>query len=317
MSFTDLLDEHGIRYFTGNVPEAKGKARRGWVNFRCPFCGKEPYFGYNVARKYGNCWSCGRLDLIETLMALFSWPREAAQRIARDLPRQEGYFEKVRKCGTFQKPETFPLLQQQWHCEYLTGRHFTPAAIERLWGVEALCGKVLDEPWSRILRWRLWVPYYFQGQQVSWTTRSINGKEPRYYAARDEQSTLSVRDLLYGIDYVRNAVIIVEGPVDAWAIGPGGVAIGGLRTSPAQLEQLSRIPLRIVCFDAEEAAQRRAKRLLADLAPFEGKSYRVVLETAKDAAAADRREVRELRRLAFGEEKQGGLRSLSSPQAPQ
>jgi DNA primase len=95
---------------------------------------------------------------------------------------------------------------------------------------------------------------------------------------------------------VRHAVIVCEGPIDAWTIGPGAVATCGLGYTRSQLMELSQFPVRVVCFDREPAAQKRARRLARQLQVFPGETHVVELETGKDANECQRNEIMELRK---------------------
>jgi DNA primase len=173
---------------------------------------------------------------------------------------------------------------------YLRGRGFDPDSIASLWGVQA------TGPVGR-LSWRLWIPITLDGRVVSWTTRAIGeGVEPRYVSAAPEQEELNHKELLYGQDLVNQSVVIVEGPCDVWAVGPGAVAILGLMTTPKQIERLGRYPVRAICTDAEPAALRRAERLADVLQQFPGTTDVIELETGSDPAEAEVGEIDEIRR---------------------
>jgi hypothetical protein len=105
---------------------------------------------------------------------------------------------------------------------------------------------------------------------------------------------MSRKDLLYGEDYCRDAIVVTEGPTDAWRIGPGAVATFGLAYSRAQVLRISRYPLRVICFDSEPEAQRQARRMRDELTAFPGETVIVRLDS-KDAASAKPKEVRQLR----------------------
>lgn len=148
-----------------------------------------------------------------------------------------------------------------------------------------------------LLQWRILLPLFRKQQLVSWTSRAIGDRQPRYWSAPDEDSLVSVRDLLYGIWlHAGSSIIVCEGPLDAIAVGPGAVALMGLRVSTTQLAQLARVPRRFICFDNELMAQRRARKLVDWLSPFAGTTTNVVL-AAKDAAAAPVEELEKLRGL--------------------
>jgi len=81
--------------------------------------------------------------------------------------------------------------------------------------------------------------------------------------------------------------VICEGPVDAWALGPGGVATCGVGYTAAQRAAASRYPVRVACFDSEPDAQQRAEVLCAELSVMPGQTMLWRLESGKDAATAD------------------------------
>lgn len=287
MEFTELLTQFRVLHHASG-----SKTREGWVNFRCPFCGKDPYMGYNVRGRYVNCWSCGKHDLYHTIQLLTQALPADCHRFIAELPIWLSALEPLVPRGFIERPwGAGPLAYAYGHRDYLIKRGFDPDVISSLWDVEAIgqCGESL-------LRWRLFIPICLRGEIVSWTTRAVGNKEPRYLSAKDNQSAIPIEQLVYGIDYVRGTAIICEGPLDAWAIGPGAVALCGLRTSPSQLEQLSRIPRRVVCFDAEPVAQTRARKLMADLSVFDGETINLCLETGKDPAEASKEEIRLIRR---------------------
>jgi DNA primase len=151
------------------------------------------------------------------------------------------------------------------------------------------------------LPWSLFLPVSRHGQAVSWTTRAVGkGASRRYISADHSEEALPIKSLLYGEDYCRSAVIVVEGPMDAIRVGSGAVATFGLNVSPAQVARLAGFPLRAVCFDNEQRAQRVAERLCSDLSAFPGETVRVQLESGDDPGSADEEELDELRKMFLG-----------------
>jgi len=77
--------------------------------------------------------------------------------------------------------------------------------------------------------------------------------------------------MIYGIHCIpSDAVVIVEGAVDVWRLGPGAVASLGIGWKHQQIEQLRAFNRRYVMFDPEPAAQRRACEVAAHLGQFRG-----------------------------------------------
>jgi hypothetical protein len=59
--------------------------------------------------------------------------------------------------------------------------------------------------------------------------------------------------------------------------------------------QIGQIPFRVLCFDSEPDAQRRAHELARQLQAFPGETIVVKLETGKDPNSADPTEIKQLR----------------------
>lgn len=277
MQFKELLREYNIRY------ETEGKySRPGWIQFRCPFCmsGSDPhklYMGFNLQFGYCNCWRCGKHSIASVISELAGIPFYNAKQLTEGIEiEHRGPVEKLQ--GKLVLPKAIgPLLPV--HKKYLRGRGFDPAEIARLWNVGGI-------GLSSRFAWRLYIPIYLHGEQVSWTTRATREDGSRYISAGLAEESYPHKSLLYGEEYCRHAVIVHEGPTDVWATGPGAVATMGVLVSRSQVLRLSKYLTRVICFDNEPEAQRRARRLADLLTPFPGETYNVVLD-AKDAGSSD------------------------------
>jgi hypothetical protein len=286
MTVTDVLAELGVEYREGGT---HSHVTQGWVGVDCPGCspglGKFK-LGINLAWCYGSCWTCGHVHLVEALAASSGVPfgkvRSLLEGLVReDLPQHE------RPTGRLVLPKGVgPLLPV--HRKYLESRRLSPTVVENLWGVGGV-GLAVQ------LAWSLFIPVHHKGRVVSWTTRSVH-PSGGYRNAKPEQEERPAKSCLYGGDLARHTAVVVEGPVDAWAIGPGAVATLGVGYTKAQLLALSRFPVRVVCFDAETDARVRARQLAADLSAFPGVTHRTEFESGKDASRADQAEVNELRK---------------------
>lgn len=282
MELTDVLDEYHVPYHTSG-----SKTRPGWLNLRCTRCGKDPYLGYNLAGHYFSCWNCGYVPVWEAIGELTQLPGKHIMRIVQEL--KPGYcIVKQEHKGKLKIPTGINGLSE-YHRIYLKSRKLLPSRIVNQWEINGI-GQLGGQ-----LRWRIYIPIHLHGEVVSWTTRAIGRREPRYWSAKDEESNVPIDRLLYGVDHARTTAILCEGPVDVWAIGPGAVAVLGLQTTPARLEQLSRFSRRVICFDREPKAQERARQLQRNLSVFDGETINVVLESGKDPADADKSEIESLR----------------------
>jgi hypothetical protein len=287
MNIQDILDSLGIDY------KAHGEHHHttvGRIQTDCPRCTpdhKHYRLGWNLANGYASCWSCGHISIHWALYQLSGLHYEVINNLLRDITPNSKLDHAI---GRLEIPKGVgPLLKP--HIDYIKSRGFDPTEVQRVWGVQGI-GMTARLPW------RLFIPISHNGKTVSWTTRSIsNETEMRYIAAGAEQESMSRQDLLYGQEHARHAVVCCEGPIDVWRIGHGAVATLGTSYSKGQVNKLSRYLKRIIVFDAEDNAQRRARELCHELEAFSGKTMNVVLETGKDPAEAKQREINQIRRL--------------------
>lgn len=290
MTLVELLQDRGVKLFHHGE---SSKVTERYVGVECPFCGQGtgiPGLGISLVSGYASCWKCGSRPQAEILAALTRIPLGEAIQLTKGLKRPVGIPGRVK--GTLKLPNhRIPLQESPAHEKYLRRRGFDPDEVAKLWGVEALC---VHSQYP----WRLFIPARLDGEIVSWTTRRIGKVEySRYVNAPPPEEAYPLRHLLYGEEYARNATVVVEGPLDVWAIGPGAVATLGTGFTRSQLLKISRYPIRAVLFDSEPEAQKRAGDLCRFLEAFPGRTTRVQLETGKDPAESRIKEVRKVRRF--------------------
>ena len=292
MEFTELLQTHNIPYARGGDHR---HAREGWVQFDCPFCGvgtHKFHMGFSIDGGYVNCWRCGHHSVHNTIRHLLQLSYTQSRVVMRQIKFYDRPFpEQIKTAGgTLKVPNGVGELKKV-HRNYLRSRHFNPKEVFKLWELEGTTGFGVDPKYA----WRIMIPIFYKGDQVSWTTRALGSSRPRYLSASPDQEVLSHKELLYGEDYCRHSVVVVEGPTDVWRIGPGAVATFGTNFSRAQVLKLSKYPHRIVCFDNNGPAQKAAKDLFDLLTPFPGSTFNVVLDS-EDPGSASKKEVRRLKK---------------------
>lgn len=291
MNVTDLLDQHRIKWTAQHRD-----VRQGWVALLegCPWCGKrsgELYLSINLHSAIANCWRCGPHSLADVLSVCTRMPLRDAIEAARGVSRIAA---PERPTGTLKRPAGLTALAPA-HRRYLRQRGFDVDAVEQIWSLQAISIA------SR-LAWRVYIPIFDRnGFEVSWTTRAIGTKPPRYHTASPEEEATPAKSLLFGEQYCGRSIVVHEGPFDAIATGPGATATLGLGVTPEQISRLACYPIRAVCFDAEPEAQKRAAKLVAMLAPFPGETFRVELETGNDPASCEKSEIADLRAEFLGD----------------
>lgn len=286
MNIIDLLNEFRIDHRT----EGHEHCRSGWVQVDCPFCspGSGRFrLGINITYMYANCWTCGARSLQAVLKSMLGakWPD--AKGLVQGL-RPERREERPAHSGKYTEPKGVTGLLTP-HKVYLRRRGFDPTDLERLWHIRSI-GIAVE------LSWRIFIPIIRHGQAVSWTTRTIGkGAHGKYISAKPEQETVPHKHVLYGEDYCRHGIVVCEGPIDVWAVGPGAVATFGIDNLSEQVERISRYPVRAICYDNEKDAQRRAQELANRLSVLPGDTYNIVLDS-KDPGEAQQKEIRRIRK---------------------
>jgi len=280
-NLAELLEQHGA---TGRRVGEHHHARAGWVQYDCPHCspGSGAFrMGLRVAFGYFNCWLCGRVDTARTIALLTRCDLRTAIELSRSATRTSPVDVVLPGSGTYRPPTNQKRLRE--HAEYIRSRNIDPATAARVWNVSGT-GHDSDCPWRIVL------PIFRNDVAVSWTARSIGTSSLRYLSAPPDRESFPHRNWLYGLDFARGSVIVTEGPLDAMRIGPGAVATMGTSWNVAQLALIRRYPRRVVCFDNETDAQKRAVALCHELGVFPGTTTNLVLD-AKDAADASQHEI--------------------------
>ena len=297
MKLTDLLNELSIHYC---LPGQHHHVREGWVGVDCPWCptprgDKGKYrLGIEVSSGRTNCWTCGKHSLVSALHEIskvhFNQIKKLLEGVELRKLRPDDKF-RNQAAGKLLLPKGVGPLGNP-HMDYLRSRGFDPTTVEKLWDIGGI-------GLASKLQWRIFIPITLNDETISWTTRSISDQHRRrYVSASPAEELVHFKDSCYGIDLVRTTAIIVEGPTDVWRIGPGAVALYGLNFTPAQVDLLRRFPHKVVCFDNEYEAQKRARELCETLSLFPGKVTNVCLD-AEDPGSADVTEIKRLRKLVL------------------
>lgn len=286
MDIRDVLQQYSVP--TQEAPHRN--VRAGWIGVDCPSCspGQGKYrLGFELTTGRCTCWVCGLTNPAKALVELCSISLATAIEITKGTRQQWAPTETT--TGVLQLPKAGELLPA--HRNYLQGRGYDPDAVADLWGAQGI------GPLGGKLAWRILIPIHTrQGRVVSWTTRAIRQDAPlRYVSAAAEEESVSHKSLLYGAHKAGHTIIVHEGSLDVWSTGPGAVATMGISYSDAQMAAMGGFPNRVICFDSEALAQKRAQKLCRDLSVLPGTTVNVYLETGKDSSEADRDEIAELR----------------------
>lgn len=257
IDFQRLFDEERIPYITRGA-----NVKRGELNIRCPFCGNaDPsyHMGVNPDSGYWACWRNqdhrGKSP-VRLLVRLLNIPYYQAREMAglsNDYVDPDGFSEvaaRLRRLGwkkdaktgevevePLQMPRDFrPITRSiatHRHWDYLFGRGFGRNEVDDLCYDYKLMA-CTSGPWVD----RVILPYYLDGDLVTWAGRAIARAELRYKQLAVEESIFQPRETLYNFDCVQEGgewLIVVEGPIDALKIDfygkPFGVRAVALSTN--------------------------------------------------------------------------------------
>lgn len=194
---------------------------------------------------------------------------------------------------------------------YLTGRGFDPVSLSRTWGV----GYCADSRYAQAAN-RIYIPVFWEDFLAGWQTRFIgdfvDGRPLKELGIEKYWTCPGMRRKLTAYNFHRavthSTVVVVEGPMDAWRVGPMAVATLGSRMSPAlqnslvmELKRRHTEPVVVVAFDPTDNAKRKDSdehpidELVSRLQePLGNRVVPCYLPGGKDPGSMDRVEMREI-----------------------
>lgn len=265
---------------------------RGRIQTDCPNCSQgSNQFRMGLTRYSANCWGCGGHQIAYTLHQLTGADKDEINAVIYDGKGAADYSfkaEKTKTSGRVALPDPLTKLKSQ-HKRYLSNRDFDWEEVSHIWKIKGICEhSILD---GLVFSWRIFIPIFEGGNApanlASWTTRSI-GKDvrARYISAKPEQEKYHHKDLLYGEWYCNNSIIVVEGPLDVWRIGPGAVCTFGTGYTRAQVLRIAQYPRRTICFDSDIVASRQAAEFGSELEMFSGTTNLITLDKGDPASSS-------------------------------
>lgn len=265
MNFQKLFEDYKISYST--------RVNRGWINSNCPYCDTKTdsfNMGFNPNGKgYCTCWKCGGHDLNRTLSLLLGIPRTELPAVLSQYEGRSGVLQELNKKTA--KAKHLELPNQGFTSaerKYLISRNFSPRFLHEKYGV---VGGGIAGDW----KYRIIIPLYYKGVLVSWTGRSILGKQtlkdkkiPRYKNLSIEKSIYSSKDLFYNLDKSQGkSVILTEGCFDVIRLGDENgnsdnvICSLGTQLTESQIKLLGeRFEKVFIMFDNEPEAQIKARK---------------------------------------------------------
>lgn len=270
MPITDLYRDYGIETaFQGHKHH-----REGWINCPCPHCtGSEGFhLGFNEEDSYYYCWRCGYHSIPGTIKELLNISFRQAKSIMNDYDIVVGHktFNDTNKAirigkRKFMYPSGVTDMETR-HRKYLAKRGFDPKYIEQKFHVH---GTSFDSILDGIsYKYRILIPIYWKGQEVSFQCRDYTEKQAlKYLACPMEREIVHHKHILYGLEPpVSRKGIIVEGALDVWRLRGKAWATLGTGYTHEQMIVISQLFDEVfVMFDPEKQAAREAEKLVKEL----------------------------------------------------
>jgi len=266
MNLQKLYEDFSIPY----APEEHRHYRDGWVNTGCPFCsGHEGmHLGWEIESNHYYCWRCGWHKTTTTISKLLRVSEKEATHIIRQykvgIPTTKETKVKIRKKAHRLPSNTEPLSTR--HKNYLINRGFDPDYLEQKYG---LLGTGPVSSLDNInFKFRIVVPIFWEGKQVSFQTRDITNRHHlKYITCPKDRELIFHKDILYGkTPFLTDIGIIVEGITDVWRFGDFSYATFGIEYTYKQIRLIGQMFKRVaVVFDRESQAIIQANKLVGEL----------------------------------------------------
>lgn len=156
---------------------------------------------------------------------------------------------------------------KRMHMDYLKGRGFDPYFLEKEWGL--LGTGPLSTMDKLKYKFRILVPIFWGGSQVSWLTRDATNKQKlKYMVCPKDRERVDHKTIIYmHPDFDGSKCIVVEGVTDVWKLGREAVGTFGIKYTPAQVRVLADMFEEVsILFDTSDPeAPKQARKLKADL----------------------------------------------------
>ncbi len=243
---------------------------QGWINLNCPWCSDSAdHLGIHLDSNSMNCWRCGKkgsvLNLVKILEGNCSYSETLAVMEKYQNPSRftSAIQEEIKHPGTVKLPSIFQKIV--WPTppdlvkKFLLFRGFDPEEICR--NKELYFGGHVGK-----FKFRLILPITYHHRMVSYVGRELFGRSSvPYLSLEDKDSVIPPKSVLYGYDEVPPGgnIVIVEGPLDQWKLGPGAVATFGTAWTMDQVSMIRNLtPNKVfILYDTEDIAQKAAKAL--------------------------------------------------------
>lgn len=277
VDYEAILNQLGVPFWTSGKNNVEG-----CLTIHCPCCPEDdpdPSRHGNLDPATGkySCWRCkGSHPAVVIARA-----GRISVNAATELIRKNSVGENSVKEGPVTYAETIKLPGSQkpseLHTKYLESRGLD---VEELCFYHGIRFTGMMEKWEGVdWGYRVIIPVFdIKGKLVSFQGRGIfKQQDPRYLFPPKEKQVRDSKTLLYGANLCKpnNPLLVVEGVVDAWKLGPGAVCTFGSSVTKEQILEMSRWKKVFLAFDHEPTAIGHARDVAKELSALGVEAYLV------------------------------------------
>lgn len=261
----------------------------GCLTIHCPCCPDDDpdpsrHGNLNPADGSYSCWRCKGSHPSVVIARAAHISVQAASDLIRKYTTGVASVkrEEVKMANSITLPGSYTPLDI--HRNYLEGRGFDVGELKFYHGIK-FTGMM--EKWEGMnWQFRVIIPVFDRRNNlVSFQGRDVTGKQDRYLFPPKEKQVRDCKTLLYGAELCgkKDALLVVEGVMDAWKLGAGAVCTFGSSVTQEQVLEMSHWRRVFLAFDNEPAAVQHARDVAKQLSSLGTEAFLVNTDFGLDS----------------------------------
>lgn len=298
VDYESICKQLDIPYWTSGKNNVEG-----CLTIHCPCCPDDDpdpsrHGNLNPADGSYSCWRCKGSHPSVVIARAAHISVQAASDLIRKYTTGVASVkrEEVKMANSITLPGSYTPLDI--HRNYLEGRGFDVGELKFYHGIK-FTGMM--EKWEGMnWQFRVIIPVFDRRNNlVSFQGRDVTGKQDRYLFPPKEKQVRDCKTLLYGAELCgkKDALLVVEGVMDAWKLGAGAVCTFGSSVTQEQVLEMSHWRRVFLAFDNEPAAVQHARDVAKQLSSLGTEAFLVNTDFGLDSEG----NVRDVGDLSFSE----------------
>lgn len=284
VDYESICKQLDIPYWTSGKNNVEG-----CLTIHCPCCPDDDpdpsrHGNLNPADGSYSCWRCKGSHPSVVIARAAHISVQAASDLIRKYTTGVASVkrEEVKMANSITLPGSYTPLDI--HRNYLEGRGFDVGELKFYHGIK-FTGMM--EKWEGMnWQFRVIIPVFDRKNRlVSFQGRDVTGKQDRYLFPPKEKQVRDCKTLLYGAELCgkKDALLVVEGVMDAWKLGAGAVCTFGSSVTQEQVLEMSHWRRVFLAFDNEPAAVQHARDVAKQLSSLGTEAFLVNTDFGLDS----------------------------------